>query len=168
MGDIQCQKNGWLYHVWGTSADPNTWFEQNTTVANAPQRQLRRREVEVEVKDEDMGQRAILQRFGIDDDDDDSDEEVEDQHLMIILGAGGGDDADDSDGSGGGQWGYKIEGPQEEVKKIQDEINSFCQNPQNFFVEIDIDSSVSADMIQQIKQVCLHKHGLVDVKILRA
>jgi patatin-like phospholipase/acyl hydrolase len=61
--------------------------------------------------------------------------------------------------------GYRIEGPQEEVKNIQDEINSYCQNPQNFKVDVEIDKSVSQETINQIKQACMKKYGLVDVKI---
>lgn len=42
-------KNGWQYAVWGSSADPSTWYEQNITLLNQghqpPQRQLQRREV---------------------------------------------------------------------------------------------------------------------------
>jgi len=43
-------KSGWQYAVWGNSADPSTWFEQNITLLaqgrQTPQRQLKRREIE--------------------------------------------------------------------------------------------------------------------------
>jgi hypothetical protein len=42
VGDMNCVKTGYLYHVWGTSSDCSTWREQNCTLVNAPARQLRR------------------------------------------------------------------------------------------------------------------------------
>jgi hypothetical protein len=39
---MNCDKNGYKYHVWGTSNDSSTWLEQNCTLKNAPSRQLRR------------------------------------------------------------------------------------------------------------------------------
>ena len=45
IGDAVAVKNGWLYAVWGTSRDPNTWVEQNTSLEGAPKRQLKREEV---------------------------------------------------------------------------------------------------------------------------
>ena len=58
IGDQRCVKNGFKYHVWGASTDPNTWFEQNSTIENAFLRKLRRKEVEVPDKDQDKGIRA--------------------------------------------------------------------------------------------------------------
>lgn len=46
-------KSGYNYHVWGTSNDPSTWFEQNTTLQGAPARQLRRLMINKE-QDADM------------------------------------------------------------------------------------------------------------------
>ena len=42
VGDMNCDKNGYKYHVWGTSKDSSTWLEQNCTLNGAPSRQLRR------------------------------------------------------------------------------------------------------------------------------
>jgi hypothetical protein len=39
---MNCNKNGYKYHVWGTSNDSSTWLEQNCTLNDAPSRQLRR------------------------------------------------------------------------------------------------------------------------------
>lgn len=46
IGDINAQKNGWRYAVWGASSDTNTWREQNITLKNTVVRQLNRREIE--------------------------------------------------------------------------------------------------------------------------
>jgi hypothetical protein len=32
IGDQNRVQNGYIYQVWGTSSDPNTWFEQNATI----------------------------------------------------------------------------------------------------------------------------------------
>ncbi len=42
VGDLGKNKNGWLYDVWGSSSDPNTWFEQNKSVTNGKIRPMRR------------------------------------------------------------------------------------------------------------------------------
>ena len=42
VGDMNCNKNGFKYHVWGTSPNSATWLEQNCTFNGAPLRQLRR------------------------------------------------------------------------------------------------------------------------------
>ena len=39
-------KYNYNYNVWGTSEDPSTWFEQNKSIAGAPQRQMKREIVE--------------------------------------------------------------------------------------------------------------------------
>ena len=42
VGDMNCIKTKYKYHVWGTSKDPSTWYEQNCTLEGAPTRQLTR------------------------------------------------------------------------------------------------------------------------------
>ena len=46
IGDFNAQKNGWRYAVWGSSADIQTWKEQNVTLKNTVVRQLNRTLVE--------------------------------------------------------------------------------------------------------------------------
>ena len=42
VGDMYGVKTSFKYHVWGTSKDPATWYEQNYSINGAPNRQLRR------------------------------------------------------------------------------------------------------------------------------
>jgi hypothetical protein len=100
--------------VWGTSADPNTWFEQNCTLKNAPMRQLRRQEREIE--DNERGLQPAERSDSDSDkgqgrDDDEGEESKEDR-------AGASD-----------KFEYKIEGLPTDIKKIEDELNRYRLNP---------------------------------------
>lgn len=89
-----------------------------------------------------------------------------------MAGGSDSDDGEEKKGDGGSshdddRFEYKIEGPQPAVKKIEEEINKYRQNPQNYYVEIDIDKAVKPEMINRIKTDCIQKYRLVDVKIVR-
>jgi len=94
MGKVQ---NGFKYHVWGTSADPLTWYEQNCTLENAKLRQLNRRLVDHKFTDEDWGVRAP-----------DADVDVD----MSMVDADGDEESKDETD----KYKYVIEGPREVIK----------------------------------------------------
>ena len=141
IGDQGCVKNGYQYHVWGTSLDSKTWFEQNCTLQNAPLRQLKRRDQEIEVNDDDIGMRAEHQSISEYENEDPREESK--------------GDYDDEDEHMNQNVKFVVEGPREEIKQLQEEINQYCQNPRKFFVEVDIDKSVSNEMIERIKKECM-------------
>lgn len=68
IGDLNGNKNGWLYSAWGTSADVSTWREKNQTLAQAPERPLARRMVQKEEKvivEEQKKSQALDQRLRV-------------------------------------------------------------------------------------------------------
>ncbi len=83
--------------MWGTSADPLTWYEQNCTLENAKLRQLNRRLVDHKFTDEDWGVRAP-----------DADVDVD----MSMVDADGDEESKDETE----KYKYVIEGPREVIK----------------------------------------------------
>lgn len=51
IGDSSGVKNGYQYAVWGKDSNPNNWYEKNTQLQQAPERQLDRRLVKMKRKD---------------------------------------------------------------------------------------------------------------------
>ena len=70
VGDMNCEKNGFKYHVWGTSANFATWREQNCTSEGAPSRQLRRAFVDKGYNEDD---KAYLSEESSDENNDEKD-----------------------------------------------------------------------------------------------
>ena len=46
------------------------------------------------------------------------------------------------------EYDYEIEGHPDDVTVIENEINRFAQNPQNFYLDIDLDKNITPDIVK--------------------
>ncbi|TNV84716.1 hypothetical protein FGO68_gene4511 [Halteria grandinella] len=162
VGDQQLAKNGFLYQVWGASEDPSTWFEQNVTLKNAPQRQLRRVLKEVPYEgDSQFGMRPYIS----------IEEDIKSQSVFDQIKDNDGSDKEEQ--AMEGSINYKtqsivIEGEASEITQLKNTVNEYCQNPRNFISLVDFDGTAEPDFIAALKQEVEQRFKIVDLTVAGA
>lgn len=140
---MNCVQNGYKYAVWGTSKDPSTWWEQNTTLNGAPARQLRRQVIEKMMDKEDDAVSMLANVDGADDDDQDFGEDV-----PVLPDV-------------------ELESTDKKAfETLVDAIHKYAGNPQNFFSTLDINQEIDLATLSRIKDFAKKKFGLVDIQSL--
>eukprot|EP00347_Sterkiella_histriomuscorum_P011140 403373605 len=134
IGDQNQQKNGFTYHVSGTSSDPSTWTEKNTQTGDA--RQLHRKELKF------MGQQN---------------NQVRPQQLYT-------DQIEEEKGgnyrSGGSQKNYYVKGLNEKVDSFLQQLDIFYQDPNNHTMILSLKNFkkiMNANILNQMKQTAYNK-----------
>ncbi|TNV84461.1 hypothetical protein FGO68_gene12245 [Halteria grandinella] len=159
-GDQNLVQTGNIYEIWGMSQDPTTWFEQNMSFKNAPQRRLRRVLKDVQDQgDSQFGVRAfvissieeekgdsenIFDLINIENDDEEEVKEGEIDHIRSIV---------------------TVEGSEEEILKLKQKVNEYSQNPRNFISFVDFEGTAAPDFLEALKKEAIKRYQINDLVV---
>ena len=129
-------KNGSLYTVWGKSDDPSTWYEKNSTLSGAPERQLRR-----EIKQRWLQEDANYQDSNPDNHEV-SDDDCENNNFELIST------------------------DLEAFSNLTEAIKTYAEDETNFFSTLDIDKRTDEQTIVNVVHFCKKNYQLKDVEII--